>query len=105
MNYHSFLAIFLAFVLFGCHSEASSGKYAPDMTLSAEGGMELLEDELNMEAPRTAEAPAPPAPSNAQSTPQKIIYTADVRARVEQLDTALAQVARQVQASGGFIAS
>ena len=64
---------------------------------------------VEMEAPRNAEPPPPPPPPGAElpdrPANQKIIYTGEARARVEQLDTALAQLLTAVDAAGGYVAN
>ena len=61
-------------------------------------------EEVEMDLPRTAEAPPPPD-QYSQLRNQRIIYTAAVRAEVPSLDTALLHINRLVISSGGFLAS
>lgn len=78
---------------------------------------EESDDFAEVEIPRTAESIAPPptpegAPRAEQRptrdpapNPQKVIYTAAVRAQVVELDTALARVTQMVARSGGYLSS
>jgi hypothetical protein len=102
----------LALILLGCGNETAGSEFVRDAAPSSASvstyAPEMdLDGEIEMEPPRSAEPPAPPAsPAGAEQTrPQRIIYTADARARVENLDTALARVTARVAAAGGFIAS
>ncbi|MEO0734667.1 MAG: DUF4349 domain-containing protein [Bacteroidota bacterium] len=77
---------------------------------SAEGDMiqgAINKFESEMEVPRTAEPPLPPPPPapETQAPTKKIIYTASARARVENLDTALARVTQAVTRAGGYLSS
>ena len=74
--------------------ETAAADYAPQ------------EAELMIEPPRTAEPPPPPpAPDGTEraSVQRRIIYTADVRAQVADLDSALLQVNQFVARAGGYI--
>lgn len=121
----------LALMLFAC-GNSSGNEYtrdmAPSSTVSVEKGYfddgtveydvsvtnpGILDDEsddVEMQAPRTVEPPVPPsdqrAPSpKAQPRQQRIIYTAAARARVEQLDSALASITRVITQNGGYLSS
>ncbi len=100
----------LALMLLACGSESMneySGMPEPS-TMSVEKGyydQDGNDDEIEMQAPRTAESgPQSPIPAT-QPRQQRIIYTAAARARVEKLDSALARVIRQVTSSGGYLSS
>lgn len=107
----------LALVLFSCAGDGNMSSYespaGTSMSMEKSAGDEMDDysgmEEIEMEPPRTAEAPPPPAPGGQQQAPkarqQKIIYTASARARVENLDTALARVTRLITRNGGFLSS
>ena len=88
-----------ALLLVGCHdaSHDIESAAAHDAVLS-------LQDEVEMEPPRTAEPPPPPG-LETTATRQRIIYTADARARVANLDSALHLLTERVGRSGGFVSS
>lgn len=109
MIYRILLSSLLLLTFFACGSESSVSQYdsaeASSASMRAEADYSL-NDEIEMEIPRTAEPPAPPSPDGIpQPAQQKIIYTASARARVENLDSALARVTRMVTSSGGFLSS
>lgn len=88
--------------LWSCQNSAESfTDYAPEAEMA------------KMEPPRTAEPPPPPPPPGIQQEavpeaappPRRVIYTAEARARVEQLDTAVVQIVAATQAAGGFVES
>lgn len=116
MLQRTLLSTLLAVFLFACGSESMAKYESPSSsTMGVESAsMEemdsySMDDEIEMESPRTAEPPAPPAPNGQpqKSTPrqQKIIYTASARAQVENLDTALARMTYMITQSGGFLSS
>lgn len=104
----------LALILFACVDGSSGSEYLRDASTSKvsvsldESEMEEYAD-IQMETPRTAESPSSPRSEttvpNAKPQPKRIIYTAAARARVENLDTAVARLTSAIEASGGFIAS
>ncbi|MEM9526953.1 MAG: DUF4349 domain-containing protein, partial [Bacteroidota bacterium] len=89
-------------------------KYDGPMAESVPGyvdGDYSLDEDIEIEPPRTAEPPPPPPPPSGQQQAQrpktapKVIYTASARARVENLDSALVQVTRAITAAGGYLSS
>jgi len=109
MNKHIPFLLLITALFFACGNDNMS-KYGPQAESSVEYADADYGDDIEMEAPRTAEAPPPPPPSpGRESTPnitqQKIVYTAQARARVENLDSSLTQLAGMVTRSGGFISS
>ena len=96
----------LALLLLGCGNDGMA-KYAPT-SVETDASYYSNED-VEMEPPRNAEPPPPPNPErpipDAQARQQRVIYTAAARARVEQLDTALARVVRIVTQNGGYLSS
>lgn len=97
----------LALMLLACGNGSPSDyarEMAPSSTMSADKGFYDDEENVEMEAPRTAEPMPPPSP-NTQARQQRIIYTAAARARVEKLDSALARVTREITRSGGYLSS
>ena len=73
-------------------------------TIMEEMQYDLGDDNDGMVSSLTVESSPDVSPEKASITP-KIIYTASARARVEQLDTALAIVSRTIAEAGGYLAS
>ncbi|WP_020570999.1 DUF4349 domain-containing protein [Neolewinella persica] len=114
MLIRTLLSTIIAVFLFACGNEGSMAKYdssAPSsISVESSAGDEMDDyasmEEFEMEPPRTAEPPPPPAPDGQpQVRQQKVIYTASARAQVENLDTALARVTRLISQNGGFLSS
>lgn len=103
MHYRFLCTGVLALFLFACNGTSSSDEYSeasPEM-------MEKSYDDMGVSSEAKMEAPSSSASSQlpTQATQQKIIYTAEARVRVAQLDSALARVDRLVARSGGFVSS
>jgi len=101
------LSVALALLLFAC-GNGSPNEYAREMAPSSTMSTDKIayDESIEMEAPRTAEAPVPEsATPDGEPSQQRIIYTAAARARVEKLDSALARVIRQINRSGGYLSS
>ena len=107
-----------AICFFACQAE--SGKSMPaEYAPSAEpaeydlqyGQTENFDEAIEMEAPQTAPPPPPPPADEkeeqppAKQTGPKIIYTADVRMKVDSLETTLKTISKSVQKAGGYISS
>ncbi|TXF87864.1 DUF4349 domain-containing protein [Neolewinella aurantiaca] len=101
----------LALFLFACGHD-SLNEYAsegvPSATMSAEKSYYGDDEEIEMDASRTAEAPLPPSGQDTETDKprqQRIIYTAAARARVESLDTAMARITSLITRNGGYISN
>ncbi|MFT7225403.1 MAG: hypothetical protein ACI92C_000935 [Neolewinella sp.] len=101
----------LALMLFSC-ADGNGIEYlneASPSTMSSEKGYYGVDDEIEMELPRTAESPAPPSSDDqipdAELRQQRIIYTAAARARVEKLDSALVVITRVIAQHDGYLSS
>jgi hypothetical protein len=92
----------LLFVLLACGGNSfDAAESIPEDYVEANVKMA---DEYDMASPQRAEPGASPSEIPVKRE-AKIIYTAGARARVENLDTALVQVAKLVADAGGYIAS
>ncbi|WP_175489463.1 DUF4349 domain-containing protein [Neolewinella agarilytica] len=104
-----FTLLALLTLLCTCDS-ATSSEMARDAGMAMESPtiMEEMQfdgdDSDGMVSNLTVESSPDVSPEKASTAP-KIIYTASARARVEQLDTALAIVSRTVAEAGGYLAS
>ncbi|MEL6141275.1 MAG: DUF4349 domain-containing protein [Bacteroidota bacterium] len=109
------LLVVLTIILFSCQTE--SGKSMPaEYTRSAEAPeydvqYGNIDDESEMAIPQTSSPPPPPpAEENEEQQPSnqtgpKIIYTAEVRMKVDNLEKTLQSVSTSVQQAGGYISS
>lgn len=104
LRFHLLCTCVLALSLLSCNS-GYEGKTSVEIPDGAMG----FNAEIEMSPPRTAEPPPPPPPADGSDMPsateQRIIYTADARARVIDLDSAMVRLKRQVTGSGGFVSS
>ncbi|MBC6992965.1 DUF4349 domain-containing protein [Neolewinella lacunae] len=101
------LALLLGTFLCTCGSagDSASEGMRPSMEEYARTEASPEMDRSTADAPESEAIPQPSAPNNAGRDAAKIIYTAEVRARVEHLDSALARITRRVNESGGYLAS
>lgn len=102
----------LALILLACGNDKAGSEYAREAapsSMATESYAPEMDDydEIEMEAPRTGGSSAPQGPERSipNAQPKRIIYTAAARARVENLDTAVARLNTRITAAGGFIAS
>lgn len=99
--YHRPLFLLLT-VLFLAACGNSDHGYAETGASVEKFSADYADDEIEMEPPRTAQPPTPP---EQKATQPKIIYTASVRGRVTNLDSALLAVGNWVQRRGGYLSS
>jgi hypothetical protein len=92
----------LALLLFTCNGNGSYAEATPE-TASRTYDQVNADDKMSMEAPQLPEADAGQIPT--QATQQKIVYTAEARARVAKLDSALMSINQLITRSGGFLSS
>lgn len=102
-----FLALLLGAFLCTC---GSAGDSASDFSVPSTDEYARQEAPQEMDGSSADVRERKASPETGTTTAQgrdeaKIIYTAEVRARVENLDSALARVTRLVTESGGFLAS
>lgn len=109
MQHPQFIAILLLISFFTACEASHKETYSSPEVNEAQYN---LDENIEIEPPRTSPPPPPPSPkaeqttsTSAQTVNRKIIYTGSVRMQVDSLNLAMEQVTKVISEAGGYISS